>query len=151
MFPPHLTLLIFLPLAFAAALALFRNPHAARRFALGAAAAELGLALGLLGRFDFASPRLQWLERAEWIPSLNINYVVGVDGLSVLFPPLTAFLTLAVIVATWTSVQSMVRLYLALLFLLETATLGVFCALDLALFFLFWELTLIPIFFLISL
>lgn len=151
MFPPHLTLLIFLPLAFAAALSLFRNPRAARRFALGAAAAELGLALGLLARFDFASARLQWIERAEWIPSLNVDYVVGVDGLSVLFPPLTAFLTLAVVVATWTSVQSMVRLYLALLFLLETATLGVFCALDLALFFLFWELTLIPIFFLISL
>lgn len=148
---PHLSVLIFLPLVFAGALALFRNPRTARRFALGAAAAELGLALGLLGGFDFDSPRFQWIERAPWIPSLNIGYAVGVDGLSLLFLPMTAFLTLAAIVATWTSVQSMVRLYLALVFLLETATLGVFCALDLALFLLFWELTLIPIFFLISL
>jgi NADH-quinone oxidoreductase subunit M len=149
--PPSLTLLIFLPLAASAALALLPTPRAARQFALAAAALELGLSLGALARFDFGSAHLQWLERAPWIPSLNIDYLVGVDGLSVLFLPMTALLTLAVIVATWTSVQSQVRLFLALLFLLETATLGVFCALDLALFFLFWELTLIPIFFLIGL
>jgi NADH-quinone oxidoreductase subunit M len=148
---PWLSLLIFLPMAAAASLALVPDSLAARRFGLAFAALELGLASGLLVPFDFGSARVQWLERANWIPSLKVDYLVGVDGLSVLFLPLTALLTLAVIVATWTSVRSQARLFLAMLFLLESATLGVYCALDLVLFFLFWELTLIPIFFLISL
>ncbi|MGZ8218656.1 complex I subunit 4 family protein [Methylomagnum sp.] len=148
---PWLSLLIFLPLAAAGVLAFIPNTQTARRFALAASGLELGLTLGLLAGFNFASDKLQWIERAPWIPSLKVDYLVGVDGLSVPFLPMTALLTGAVIVATWTSVQTQVRLYLALLLLLESATLGVFCALDLALFFLFWELTLIPIFFLIGL
>jgi NADH-quinone oxidoreductase subunit M len=148
---PCLSVLIFLPLAAAGVLAFLRNARAARRFALAAASLELLLALGLFAVFDFGSAKMQLLERLPWIPSLNIDYAVGVDGLSVLFLPLTAFLTLAVMVASWTAVQTRVRLYLALLLLLESSTLGVFCAIDLALFFLFWELTLVPIFFLVSL
>lgn len=148
---PYLTLLILLPLIAAAALAWFRENHAARHFALAIAGLELLLALSLFAEFDSTSDKMQLIERASWIPSLNIEYALGVDGLSVLFPALTALLTLAVIVASWTSVRTQVRLYLALLLLLESATMGVFCAIDLALFFLFWELTLVPIFFLISL
>jgi NADH-quinone oxidoreductase subunit M len=148
---PYLFLLLILPLTAAGALALLRDAGLARRFALAAAGLELGLSLGLLALFDFGSAKMQWIERASWIPSLNIDFALGVDGLSVPFPALTALLTVAVMVATWTSVRTQVRLYLALLLLLETATLGVFLALDLALFFLFWELTLIPIFFLASL
>ncbi len=148
---PYLTLLILLPLAAAAALAFLSEPRTARRFAVAAAGLELLLTLTLFAGFDFDTARMQLVERAAWIPSLNIDYAVGIDGLSVPFPALTALLTLAAIVATWTSVQTQVRLYLALLLLLESATLGVFCAIDLALFFLFWELTLIPIFFLVSL
>ncbi|HYE35282.1 NADH-quinone oxidoreductase subunit M [Methylocaldum sp.] len=148
---PILTILISVPLAAAGSLFFFTNPASARRLALVASLTELLLSLVLLGLFDFDSARMQLIERAVWIPSLNIGYVVGIDGLSILFPPLTALLTLAVILASWTQVQTQVRLYLALTLLLESATLGVFCALDLALFFLFWELTLIPIFFLVSL
>jgi NADH-quinone oxidoreductase subunit M len=77
--------------------------------------------------------------------------VVGVDGVSVLFLPLTALLTAGVILASWNSVQTLPRLYLALLLALEGITLGIYSALDLGLFFLFWELTLPPIYFLISL
>jgi NADH-quinone oxidoreductase subunit M len=148
---PILSILIALPLVSAGALALLPDPRTARRFALAAACLELALSLGLLAAFDFDSGKTQLIERIPWIRSLNIAYVVGVDGLSVLFPFLTALLSVAVIVASWTQIQTQVRLYLALLFLLESTTLGVFCALDLVLFFLFWELTLIPIFFLISL
>ncbi|WP_434150964.1 complex I subunit 4 family protein [Methylocaldum gracile subsp. desertum] len=148
---PILTILIFLPLAAAGLLFFFRDPASSRRFGLAVSLAELLLSLSLLGLFDFSSARMQLIERVVWIPSLNISYVVGLDGLSILFPLLTALLTFAVIAATWTQVQTQVRLYLALTLLLESATLGVFCALDLALFFLFWELTLIPIFFLVSL
>ena len=148
---PYLTLLILLPLIAAAALAFLRDAPTARRCALAVAGLELLLALSLFGEFDFASDQMQLIERTAWIPSLNIHYALGIDGLSALFPALTALLTLAVIAATWTSVQTQVGLYLALLLLLESATMGVFCAIDLALFFLFWELTLVPIFFLISL
>ncbi|BBA33424.1 proton-translocating NADH-quinone oxidoreductase, chain M [Methylocaldum marinum] len=148
---PILTVLIVLPLATAGLLLFLPNPASARRFALVASLAELLLSLILLGLFDFGSAKLQLIERAVWIPSLNVFYTVGVDGFSILFPPLTALLTSAVIAASWTQIQTQVRLYLALTFVLESATLGVFCALDLALFFLFWELTLIPIFFLVSL
>ena len=148
---PILTVLILLPLAAAGSLFFIRDSVSARRFVLLASLLELLLSLVLLGLFDFGSAQMQLIERIVWIPSLNISYTVGVDGLSILFPPLTALLTLAVIVASWTQVQTQVRLYLALTFILESATMGVFCALDLALFFLFWELTLIPIFFLVSL
>jgi NADH-quinone oxidoreductase subunit M len=148
---PFLPFLIGFPLILAAILGFLRDPVAARRLALGGAGFELALSLGMLARFDFESPRFQFLQRAPWMQDLNVDFLVAVDGISVLFLPLTALLTLAVIVATWTSVRERVPLYLALLFLLEGATIGVFAALDLVLFFLFWELTLVPVFFLVSL
>lgn len=148
---PLLSLTIFFPLAAAGGLLLLRDDARARLFALASACLELALAAGLLPGFEYGTARMQYVERATWIPSLNIQYEVGLDGLSILFPVLTALLTLAVILASWNTVRTQTRLYLALLFVLESATVGVFGALDLALFFLFWELTLIPIFFLISL
>jgi NADH-quinone oxidoreductase subunit M len=85
------------------------------------------------------------------MPSLGIRYHLGVDGIALLFLPATVLLFIGVILASWNSVHTLPRLYYSLLLLLETATLGVFCALDTVLFFLFWELTLIPIYFLVSL
>lgn len=119
--------------------------------ALASALLTLILALGLLVAFDPTVPGFQWVERHAWIPSLNVHYLVGIDGLSVAFPPLTALLFLAVIAAGGSGAHHLPRLYYSLLLVLETATLGIFCALDLVLFFLFWELTLIPLYFLISL
>lgn len=147
---PYLSSLILLPLIAAGALVLPREAGTARRLALAAALMEVLLALGLLAEFDFETAQMQFVERTPWIPSLNIHFALGVDGLSVLFPALATLLTVAVIVATWAS-QAQHRLWLALLLLLESATLGVFLSIDLVLFFLFWELTLVPIFFLISL
>jgi NADH-quinone oxidoreductase subunit M len=148
---PILSLLIALPLIAAGSVTFIPQAQFARYFALAIAGLELVLAASLFAVFDYGSGKLQLIERIPWIESLNISYVVGVDGLSVVFPFLTALLTLAIIVTSWTQIQTQIRLYLALLFLLESSTLGVFCALDLALFFLFWELTLVPIFFLTSL
>lgn len=148
---PHLSTLILFPWLAAAGLAFIRDVRKAKLIALGSAVFELLLSLSLLARFDFTSDKMQFTERHAWIPSLDIDYALGVDGLSVLFPACTALLTLAVLLASWTSVQSMARLYLGFILFLEGITTGVFCALDMALFFLFWELTLIPIYFLISL
>ena len=127
------------------------NPRKARWIALMTVLLNLGLALALVWRFDSTEPGFQLVEQAGWIPTLNTQYLVGVDGISVLFLPLTVLLFIAVIVASWTSIRSMPRLYYSLLLLLYGATLGVFCSLDLILFFSFWELTLIPLYFLISL
>ncbi len=130
---------------------LLPSPGHARWVALAAATLDLLFALQTLIGFDPVGAEFQFVEQGSWIPSLNIQYLVGVDGISVLFLPLTVLLFIGVILASWNSIRSMTRLYFSLLLLLESVTLGIFCALDTILFFLFWELTLIPLYFLISL
>ena len=127
------------------------SPRHARWIALVTALIDLGLSLVILARFDSAQAGFQWVERALWMPTLNVHYLVGVDGISVLFLPLTGLLFVAALLAPWNVSRTMPRLYYTLFLLLEGATLGVFCALDLVLFFVFWEMTLIPLYFLISL
>jgi NADH-quinone oxidoreductase subunit M len=142
--------LVTLPIG-AALIWLAPNERLARWIALFAAGIDLALTLAMVSGFDRTSGGFQFVEQIAWIPTLNVNYLVGVDGLSVLFLPLTVLLFIGVILASWTSVRTLPRLYYTLLLILESATLGIFCALDTMLFFLFWELTLVPTFFLISL
>lgn len=101
--------------------------------------------------FDSEKSDFQLVEQYSWIPSINVEYFVGVDGISVLFLPLTALLTIVGILASWNSTQHSHRFHFALMLALEGVTMGVFCALDMVLFLLFWELTLPPFFFLIGL
>ncbi|MDD2769568.1 MAG: NADH-quinone oxidoreductase subunit M [Methylococcus sp.] len=143
---PLLSLLIGLPFAASLSMAFVPKPEAGRMLALAAAVLELLLSAALLWGFDPVDPSLQFAERRAWIPSLNVHYQLGVDGVSVLFPFLGAVLNLAVIVASWTAVQTRVRLYFSMILALEGATVGVFCATDLMLFFLFWELTIVPVY-----
>ena len=106
----------------------------------------------LLLYFDFqAKPGYQFEEFAAWIPSLNINYHIGIDGLSLFLILLTTFLSVVAILGSWTAITKHVRAYMVLLLLLETAMLGVFMSLDLILFYLFWEASLIPMALLIGL
>jgi NADH-quinone oxidoreductase subunit M len=148
---PLLSLLLLTLPAGAALIWMVPDPRRARWIALAAALVDLGIALVALASFDPANGDFQLIERHPWIPSLNIDYALGVDGLTVAFLPLTVLLVIGVILASWTSVRTMPRLYYTLLLLLESTTIGVFCALDTVFFFLFWELTLIPVFFLVSL
>jgi NADH-quinone oxidoreductase subunit M len=143
-------LLLILPVG-ALLIWLVPDPGKARWIALATLAVALVQAVVIGAHFDAASSGFQLVEEAAWIPSLNVHYRVGVDGISVLFLPLAILLVLGVVAASWNSVRSLPRLYYSLLLLLESVTLGVFCALDTMLFFLFWELTLIPLYFLISL
>lgn len=143
-------LLITLPLG-AGLIWLLPQARFARRVALVTAIIDLGVSLLLLAGFDSGQTGFQFTEHADWIPTLNVYYHVGIDGLSVLMLPLTVVLFIGTILSSWNSARTMPRLYYTLLLLLESATLGVFCALDNMLFFLFWELTLIPLYFLISL
>ncbi|MEE9493854.1 MAG: NADH-quinone oxidoreductase subunit M [Gammaproteobacteria bacterium] len=143
--------LILITLPIGAALIWLVPARFSRWIALATAVVDLILALGILLGFDSSNPNFQYVERLSWIPSLGIQYHVGIDGISVLFLPLTVLLFNAILLASWNGVTFLPRLYYTLLLLLESTTLGIFCALDTMLFFFFWELTLIPIYFLISL
>jgi len=148
---PLISLMIMsLPVG-AALIWLVPNERYARSIALATVVIDLLLALMILAAFDPAQPGFQLVEKIDWMPDLNIHYMLGVDGISVLFLPLTAVLFNGIILASWNNVRSLPRLYYTLLMILESATLGIFCALDTMLFFFFWELTLVPIYFLVSL
>ena len=149
-FPLLSLLIITLPLG-ASLIWLTPNPRHARWIALLTALVDLAFALAVVTGFDHDAGGFQFVEHHAWIPTLHIEYLVGIDGISVLFLPFTVLLFIAALLASWSSVRTLPRLYYTLLLILESATLGIFCALDTMLFFMFWELTLIPTFFLISL
>lgn len=147
---PLLSLLLLSPVL--GGVLIWLAPRAwARGVGLVAALTALMLALAAVVRFDAGAAGFQLIEQAAWMPTLNVHFALGVDGISLLFLPATALLFAGVILASWNSVQTLPRLHFSLLLLLEAATLGVFCALDTVLFFLFWEMTLVPIYFLVSL
>ncbi|MCB1852739.1 MAG: NADH-quinone oxidoreductase subunit M [Gammaproteobacteria bacterium] len=148
---PILSSILLLLLAATLLIWVLRNPRAARWVTLTATLLGLLLSAWMLWRFDSSNHGFQFIEQLAWIPTLNISYQVGVDGISILFLPLTQLLFLGVILASWNSVRTMIRFYFTLLLLLQLVTLGIFSALDTILFFLFWELTLLPFYFLISL
>lgn len=148
-FPLLSLLIITLPVG-GALIWLWPNASHARWIALFTAIADLLLSLTVLFQFDSTVSGFQLVERANWIPSINAQYQVGVDGISLLFLPLTVILFIGVILSSWRSVTHMQRLYFSLMLLLESATLGIFCALDGILFMLFWEMMLIPVYFLVS-
>ena len=146
-----LSLLIFSPL-FGAALILFlKNTKTIRLAALLTTIVSLFISVFILSRFDNASHGFQFIEKIPWIPTLNIEYLIGIDGISVLFLPLSCLLFAGVVLASWNSIKTLPKVYYSLLLLLLCCILGIFTALDTMLFFLFWEMTLIPIYFLISL
>ena len=107
------------------------------------------LAVWLYGNFDRANPGLQFTEQVPWIPAYNIDYFVGVDGISISMVLLTALLCFLCIFASW-GIDKGVKGYFALFLLLDTGMMGVFVALDFFLFYVFWELMLLPMYFLIG-
>ncbi len=146
-----LTLVIFLPLAGIPILALWRGATdtQVRSVALVVAIADLLVALGMLGAFDPSVEGYQLVEQVEWVSSAGLSYLVGVDGFSVWLVVLTAFMTPIAILSSW-HVEHRVRLFMALTLALETAIIGSFLALDLLLFFVFFEMLLVPMFLVIG-
>jgi NADH-quinone oxidoreductase subunit M len=147
-----LTLILFIPSLAAALLLLI--PHAKTSFyrwtALIASLIPFVFSLVLWFRFEAGGEAFQFVEQAEWYNSLNASYHLGVDGISLTMVLLTTFLTPLAILASFT-IQEKVRAYMILFLLLETGMLGVFLSLDLLLFFVFWEIGLVPMYFLINL
>ncbi|MGE0470756.1 MAG: NADH-quinone oxidoreductase, membrane subunit M [Candidatus Nitrospira kreftii] len=148
---PILSCILFLPVVGAAVLWVVDDEDTVRSAALTIALVELALCIFVLLRFVPESAAMQFTERVPWIPALGISYHLAVDGISVLFVGLTAFLTVLVVVYSWDTIRHQVKLYMMCLLALETTTMGVFVSLDLILFFVFWELMLIPSYFLIKL
>lgn len=148
---PLLSLILLLLPAGAVLIWLASSEQSARKIALVTLAIDLILSLVLLYQFDPAQAGFQFIERHSWISTLNIHYLIGVDGISLLFLPLTLLLFIGVVSHSWRTVRTMPRLYYTLMLILASAIVGIFVALDSILFFLFWEMTLIPSYFLIAL
>ncbi len=148
---PLLSILVLLPAAAAPLCLVVRGEKAARGIALLAATLALALAVAALAAFDAGNGDFQLVQRAAWIPGLAVDWHLGVDGLSILFLPATTLLFLAALVVSGRGLSPAPGLYYACVLLLECATLGIFCALDVLLFFFFWELTLLPLYFLAGL
>jgi len=146
---PWLSLLMLLLLA-GAGLTALAPAHKARWAALLSTVVALTVTLIIVAGFDRELSGFQFVETRPWIPTLNIHYLVGVDGISLLFLPATSILFLLVILASWNAIHSLSRLYFVLLLLFQTVVIGIFTSLDTILFFLFWELSLVPLYFLVA-
>ncbi|GJL55769.1 MAG: NADH:ubiquinone oxidoreductase subunit M [Nitrospirales bacterium] len=146
---PWLTLVIFLPIVGVGAIFLAKEA-AARQVALAFSGLVLLASLPLWVFFDNASAGMQFVERYVWIASPPINYSIGIDGISMPLVLLTTFLTPLCILVSWTAIETRVREFMISLLVMETATIGVFCALDFVLFYVFWETMLIPMYLLIG-
>ncbi|MBE9478750.1 MAG: Fe-S-binding domain-containing protein, partial [Chloroflexi bacterium] len=111
-----------------------------------------GLSLVMLAQFDQTNASLQMVERLPWfqLAGMQIEYFLGVDGLSVLLVLLTTFLTPISIISTWSAVEDRVKEFLIFFLLLEVGMVGVFLSQDIFLFYIFWEFTLVPMYFLIG-
>jgi NADH-quinone oxidoreductase subunit M len=150
---PYLSLAIWVPvLAGLAVLATGGDRNAAlqRGLALAGALAGFLVAIPLYTGFDAGSGAMQFVEFAPWIPRFSVNYHLGVDGISVLFVLLNSFITILVVIAGWSVIESRVSQYYAAFLVLSGVMNGVFSALDGVLFYVFFEATLIPMFIIIG-
>ncbi|NNM62867.1 MAG: NADH-quinone oxidoreductase subunit M [Steroidobacteraceae bacterium] len=153
MFSGHLlSILIWLPIigGFAVLALGNANPSAARWASLTISVAALILSVPLYTRFDTHTAAMQFVEHASWVPSINARFALGIDGIAMPLILLTTFTTVLVVIAGWGSVEKRVAQYFGAFLILEGAMIGVFCALDALLFYVFWEVMLIPMFLIIG-
>ena len=144
-----LSAIVFCPLLFALA-ALLLPTRWVRPASLLMATFEFGLSLAIFGHFDKAATGLQLVVQRTWIPELGISYFLGIDGLSLWLVILTTFLSPIVILASWSAIEDKVKGFHAAFFVLMTAMLGSFLAMDAVLFYVFFELSLVPMYFMIG-
>ena len=155
MYIPLLTIVTFLPLLGVAAILLLKplrheSDTAIRRIAMATTGITFLGTIVMLLAYDSSIAGLQLVDRFDWIPSWGISYFVGVDGLSILFVILTSFIMMLAVYASFSAITKQVKGYYIFMLLLEIGMLGVFLAQDLFLFYVFWEFTLIPMYFLIG-
>jgi NADH-quinone oxidoreductase subunit M len=155
---PLISIVTFLPLAGAIIILFLRREEENNIKQTAMATAVLTFIVSLLfvvrigpvGGFDLARAGFQYGEKVAWIPAFGINYEVGIDGISLLLLLLTTLLTPLAILSSWNSIKERQKEYMIFMLILETGMLGVFVSLDLFLFYVFWEITLVPMYFLIG-
>ncbi len=150
---PWLSLAIWIPILFGSLILAVGRDQAApvvRAVALAASLLGLLVTLPLISGFNVAEPGLQFVEKVVWIERLNAHYHLGVDGLSVWFVVLTAFITVIVVIAGWQVIETRVAQYYASFLILSGLMVGVFAAADALLFYVFFEATLIPMYVIIG-
>jgi NADH-quinone oxidoreductase subunit M len=147
-----LTTTIFLPLIFAVVIIFLprENTRGIKLVALGGSLMTFFLSLFLFFGYDAAAGGFQFLQNFIWVSSLDISYIVGIDGMSLLLIMLTTFLTPLALLGTWNSIEKQLKGYSIMVLLLEVGMIGVFASLDLFLFYVFWEAMLIPMYFIIG-
>ena len=148
-----LSLAIWTPIVFGTVLLAFGKQEQAkmvRWIALVGALIGLLVTLPLYTGFQLGTSAMQFVEKASWIPRFGINYYLGVDGISFWFVPLTAFITVIVVLASWESITERVNQYMGAFLILSGLMIGVFSALDGLLFYVFFEATLIPMYLIIG-
>ena len=147
-----LSLILFTPLV--GALILLAIPSSQERllklWANIAAAVGLLVSMPLWFRFDRGADGYQFIEKATWIPSLGVQYYLGIDGISLLLVLLTTLIGFLSVLCSWTAIEHRLKEYYAMMLILQAGMLGVFMSLDFFLFFVFWEVVLVPMYFLIS-
>jgi NADH-quinone oxidoreductase subunit M len=146
-----LTIVTFTPAVGAVLLLFYNRDHvrSIRAFALIITILTFVFSLHLIASFDSRNPDFQFAVKVPWIPSLGIDYSMGIDGISVFLILLTTLLTPLAVLASW-SIHDRLKEYFIFMLLLETGMIGVFCSLDLFLFYVFWEIMLVPMYFLIG-
>ncbi len=147
---PVLSATTFLPLVGAVVILVFASQRYARWIALVTTLATLAVSAPLYRSFDKSSGALQFVESLDWIPTWNISYGMGVDGISLPFIFLAALLSVLCVGGSWDAVGTRVKEFYAALLVAETAMIGLFAATNLFLFYIFWELMIIPLFLLIG-
>jgi len=150
---PWLTLAIFVPIVFGLlVLAVGRDdrPGLTRGLSLAGAVAGFLVTIPLYTGFDNTTAAMQFVEKTSWIEAFNVNYHLGIDGISLWFVLLTAFITIIVVLAGWEVITSRVAQYMAAFLILSGLMVGVFVALDGMLFYVFFEATLIPMYIIIG-
>lgn len=145
-----LSLIVFVPLVSALIIALVPRASWIRPAAMVLALAQFVMSLSLFFRFDPTSPALQMTESIPWIPALGVSYFVGIDGISFWLVLLTTFLLPVVVLGSWTAIEKKPKAFHVSLFVLQTAMLGSFVAMDLVLFYVFFELSLVPMYFIVG-
>jgi len=149
---PILSTLIFLPIAGAALLLLISrsNENLIKWVSLIVSITVFIISIPLFTEFNKSTHFMQFTEKHAWIPSLNINYSLGIDGISVLFVLLSALITILCVLISWNSIKAKTKEFYISILIMEGAMIGVFCSLDFMLFYLFWEAMLIPMYLLIG-
>ena len=146
-----LAILIWLPIVGGCVvLGLGARPAAARWLSLGVSALTLLFSVPLYTAFKIGTAEMQFVERTSWIPAIHADFYIGVDGISMPLILLTTFTTVLVVIAGWTNVEKRIAQYFAAFLILEGFMIGTFAALDAALFYLFWEAMLLPMFIIIG-